>query len=111
MQADSVFGIINTKIPDWPIAYYWRGSCLYNAYDRQENIDKGISAPHYEKFVELAQKDDNTPKGMLRVATGYLAFYYQATVKDLDTAKKYWTKLLEVDPNNQAAKDALGVQN
>jgi tetratricopeptide (TPR) repeat protein len=108
MQADSVFQIITTKIPDWPIAYYWRGSCLYNAYDRQENIDKGISAPHYTKFVELSEKDANTPKGMLRIALGYLAFYQQSTVKDLEAAKKYWEKLLVVDPNNQAAKEALG---
>ncbi|TDB60840.1 tetratricopeptide repeat protein [Arundinibacter roseus] len=110
LKADSAFTKVSVLQPEWPYGYYWRASALYNAYDRQENIDKGISAPHYEKFIELAEKDDASKyKSYLRLAYSYLAFYYQTTMKDEAKAKELWGKLLQIDPNNQAAKQALGV--
>jgi tetratricopeptide (TPR) repeat protein len=111
LTADSIFATVTAKTPDWPIGYYWRGSSLYNAYDRQENIDKGISAPYYSKLAELAEKDADPSKykGFLRIAYGYLAFYTQTTLNDKDKAKEYWEKLLAIDPNNVGAKEALGL--
>jgi tetratricopeptide (TPR) repeat protein len=111
LTADSIFAIVTAKTPEWPIGYYWRGSALYNAYDRQENIDKGISAPYYSKLAELAEKDADPSKykGFLKIAYGYLAFYTQTTLNDKDKAKVYWEKLLAIDPNNVGAKEALGL--
>jgi tetratricopeptide (TPR) repeat protein len=110
LKADSAFAKAANKQPDWPYSYYWRASALYNAYDRQENIDKGISAPHYEKFVELAEKDQGgNYKSYFKLAYSYLAYYYQTAVKDESKAKTYWEKLLTVDPNNPTAKQALGM--
>ena len=112
MKADSIFGVVTTKSPEWPYAYYWRGVSLYNAYDRQENVDKGISAPHYAKFAELAEKDDTDQakyKGFYKVVYPYLAFYSQTTLKDDAKSKEYWNKLLVVDPDNANAKEALGL--
>jgi len=110
LQADSTFAKGIQKLPDWPYNYYWRGSSLYNAYDRQENIDKGISAPYYEKFAELAEKDPSgNYKAYLKQVYSYLAFYYQSSVKDEAKAKSYWEKLLAIDPDNATAKQALGM--
>lgn len=109
LQADSAFAKVTKLVPTWPFGFYWRGSALYNAYDRQENIDKGISAPYFEKFAELGEKEGNVAKSYFKIAYSYLAFYYQASVKDEEKAKSYWTKLLAVDPENQAAKEALGL--
>jgi tetratricopeptide (TPR) repeat protein len=110
LRADSTFAKGTVKLPDWPYNYYWRGSSLYNAYDRQENIDKGISAPYYEKFAELAEKDPSgNYKAYLKQVYSYLAYYYQTSVKDETKAKSYWEKLLVVDPENKTAKDALGM--
>jgi len=111
MKADSIFAIVTQKLPDWPFGYYWRASTLYNAYDRQENIDKGISAPHYQKLAELAEKDPDPSKykSYLKFAYSYLAFYNQTSVKDEAKAKEYWEKLLAIDPDNAAAKEALGL--
>ncbi|CAG5012358.1 Lipopolysaccharide assembly protein B [Dyadobacter sp. CECT 9275] len=110
-SADSSFAIVTAKTPEWPIGYYWRASSLYNAYDRQENIDKGISAPYYEKLAELAEKDADPSKykGYLKLAYGYLAFYYQTTKNDPAKAKEFWEKLLKIDPENASAKEALGL--
>lgn len=111
LRADSLFATVTQKLPEWPYGYYWRASTLYNAYDRQENVDKGISAPYYQKLTELAEKDPDPSKykTYLKLAYGYLAFYNQSTVKDAAKAKEYWEKLLKVDPDNAAAKEALGL--
>ena len=110
LKADTAFAQAGTKQPDWPYTYYWRASSLYNAYDRQENIDKGISAPYYEKFAEMAEKDGASNfKSYLKLAYSYLAYYYKTAVKDEAKEKAYWEKLLQVDPDNQTAKQALGM--
>lgn len=109
MQADSAFAIVTQKLPDWPFGYYWRGSALYNAYGPQANLEQGISVPHYQKFIELAEQKGDVPKGFMKQAYQYLAFYHQNTSQDQEKAKTAWNKLLEVDPNNQAAKEALGL--
>lgn len=111
LTADSTFAIVTQKLPDWPYGYYWRASALYNAYDKQENIDKGISAPYYAKLAELAEKDPDPSKykSYLKLAYSYLAFYAQTTLKDEAKSKEYWTKLLAIDPANAAAKEALGM--
>lgn len=110
LKAEEAYAKAGAKQPDWPYTYYWRGSSLYNAYDRQENIDKGISAPHYEKFAQLAEKDgSDTFKPYLKLSYSYLAYYYQTSIKDEAKAKAYWEKLLQVDPDNQTAKQALGI--
>jgi tetratricopeptide (TPR) repeat protein len=111
LRADSIFATVTRKLPDWPYGYYWRASTLYNAYDRQENVDKGISQPYYLKLTELAEKDPDPSKykSYLKLAYGYLAFHAQSTLKDEAKAKEYWEKLLKVDPDNPAAKEALGL--
>ncbi|WP_229215861.1 tetratricopeptide repeat protein [Dyadobacter frigoris] len=111
LSADSTFATVTQKLPDWPYGYYWRASALYNAYDKQENIDKGISAPYYLKLAELAEKDPDPSKykSYLKLAYNYLAFYSQTTLKDEAKSKEYWTKLLAIDPNSAAAKEALGM--
>lgn len=111
LKADSIFAIVTQKLPDWPYGYYWRASTLYNAYDRQENVDKGISAPYYQKLTELAEKDPDPSKykSYLKLAYSYLAFHAQTTLNDQAKAKEYWEKLLKVDPDNASAKEALGL--
>ena len=111
LKADSIFATVTQKLPEWPYGYYWRASTLYNAYDRQENVDKGISAPYYQKLTELAEKDPDPSKfkSYLRLAYSYLAFYSQTTLNDQAKAKEYWEKLLKVDPDNASAKEALGL--
>ncbi|WP_229367959.1 tetratricopeptide repeat protein [Telluribacter humicola] len=109
LKADSVFVTVTQKLPDWPFGYYWRGSSLYNAYGPEANLAQGISVPHYQKFVEVAEQKGDVPKSFLKTAYQYLAFYHQNTTQDQEKAKAAWNKLLEVDPNNQAAKEALGL--
>jgi len=76
-----------------------------------ENVEKGISAPHYQKLIELAEKDPDPSKykNYLKIAYNYLALYSQNTLSDNAKAKEYWEKLLKIDPDNATAKEALGI--
>lgn len=71
----------------------------------------GAAKPHYEKLVELilaeaanGGKPDNT---RLVEAYRYLGYYYLLQ-DDKATADGYWNKILEIDPENETAKQALG---
>ena len=108
LKADSLFAFTSKKLPDWPYSYLQRANVLYNAYGAQPNIDKAISLPYYEKFVELAEKEGGMEK-YLRQPYSYIALYYQTVGQDEAKAKTYWEKLLTVDPDNATAKQALGI--
>lgn len=109
LRADSLFAFTSQKIPDWPYSYLQRANVLYNAYGAQPNLDEAISLPHYEKFIEVADKDGSVNKTYFRQPYSYLALYYQTVGQDEAKAKTYWEKLLTVDPDNATAKQALGM--
>lgn len=109
LKADSLFAFTSKKIPDWPYSYLQRANVLYNAYGSQENLAKGTSLAHYEKFVELAEKDGSISKNYFRQPYSYIALYYYTIAQDEVKAKMYWEKLLTVDPDNAMAKQALGL--
>lgn len=112
IAADSSFATVTVKTPEWPIGFYWRASSLYNAYDRQENVEKGISAPYFDKLIELVGKDADPSKynNYMKLALNYMGLYATSTLKDPAKAKTYWEKLIAIDPNSAAAKEGLGIQ-
>ncbi|MES2797522.1 MAG: tetratricopeptide repeat protein, partial [Bacteroidota bacterium] len=65
---------------------------------------KALAVPHYEKFVELADKDKN--KNELKEAYIYLAFnsLIYAPIKDEIKGNDYVNKVLEIDPENPTIK-------
>ena len=70
----------------------------------------GAAKPHYEKLIEIIK--GHTEKGnrddeRLIEAYRYLGYYYMLK-NDNATAKGYWEKVLELDPENTVAKQALG---
>ena len=74
-------------------------------------LKEGTAKPFYEKLVELItskseKESSDTPR--LKQAYWYLASYYMMKNDDA-TAKTYWQKLLEIDPENENAKKALSI--
>jgi len=72
---------------------------------------KGLALPYYQKLAEIigpkAEKD-NTDRARLIESYRYLIAYYFIQKDDKATAQQYAQKLLELDPENEIAKQVLG---
>jgi tetratricopeptide (TPR) repeat protein len=105
--ADSAFAHATVKYPD---AWFWRG----RANNRMEvNPDQpaGLAKPFHETFIRLVGFDPvkvEANKKNLIEAYSYLGLYYgKAAEKNYDCSKAAWQKVLELDPTNKNATDAM----
>jgi tetratricopeptide (TPR) repeat protein len=103
-QADSAFARIVELVPTSTTGYIWRARANYGG---DSAPDKASAKPYYEKVIELAEGDVEKNKKELTDSYAYLAYYYSVN-KDKAKSTEYWTKVLELDPENKLAKQALG---
>jgi len=114
-NADSVFKKFTEAKPDLPVGYLWRARANTNIDTTSE---LGYAKPYYEKFIELVSAIPEAEKTKynndLMEAYRYLGYFYYIKREDLnykdiwrDNYKNYWEKVLTIDPENKAAKDAL----
>ena len=73
---------------------------------------QGLAKPFYEALAkslsEKASRDDVDNTRLIE-AYRYLGYYYLLQGNKA-TADSYWKKVLELDPNNEVAKQALGMK-
>ena len=91
----------------------------YAAYQRallhyQMNTDmkKGEAKPYYEKYISLVEpKADKSASDMKKLATAYqyLAVHYIQN-DQVAKAKEYATKLLQVKPDDETAKQIMDIK-
>lgn len=109
-QADTVFGKYIEKYPEQSFGYYWRARA--NSL-KDSAMEKGIAIPHYEKLIEVLQKDSAsasaTNKKWLVEAYGYIAAYETNEEKDYDDAIGHLQKILEIDPANKDAQQYISI--
>ena len=99
-QADSVFGLYTEKYPDHIHGFYWRAKS--NALI-DTSMELGLAVPYYQKVIEIASAEPEKNKTLLIQAYGYAGSYEANVRKDYDTALVYFTKILELDPQNADA--------
>jgi tetratricopeptide (TPR) repeat protein len=101
--ADSVFKLYQQQYPDQTFGYYWAARSNVAIDSTMEN---GLAVPHYQKLIELAEKDttNRTNRKHLIEAYGYLAAFEANIDKDISDSIVYFEKLLELDPANDDAK-------
>jgi len=113
VEADSIFGEITKIKPDLPLGYLMRARVQSTVDSTQE---LGFAKPYYEKFIEVVSVSPDSTKYQkdLVEANSYLGYHYflmkdDPAYKDIwrENYKKYWEKVLELEPENQQAKDAL----
>ncbi len=100
--ADSLFAkVIELKPEVFPGAYYWRAKS--NA-KLDPQCTQGTAIATYETVLTMA----NPEKNKKEIIDGclYLGFYY-IQKKDYKKAKGYYTKILELDPNNPQANNFM----
>jgi tetratricopeptide (TPR) repeat protein len=109
-QADTVFGKYVDKYPEQSFGYYWRARA--NSL-KDSAMEKGIAISHYEKLIEVLQKDSATAsatsKKWLVEAYGYIAAYETNEEKDYDDAIGHLQKILEIDPANKDAQQYISI--
>ncbi len=71
---------------------------------------KGLAKPYYEKLAKIVEEKgvkDNSDKARLSEAYTYLGIYFYKIKNDSASAKPYFEKLLQLDPENETAKQVL----
>jgi tetratricopeptide (TPR) repeat protein len=104
MEADSAFTELSELQPNSTLGY------LYAAKSRAQYDSTGaagVAIPMYKKFVEIALEDPEKNKKELIDAYDYLGQFALHKSNDLVAATQYFQKILELDPNNQRAKDFM----
>lgn len=102
-SSNRYFTIFTEKYPDDILGYYMLGNA--SAVIDSTN-ELGLAIPHYQKTIELGEKDLEKPntKNRLLVAYRYFLGYYFNYKKDKDSALVYVNKALELDPNDESMK-------
>jgi len=102
-KADSVFGLYAAKYPEQSFGYYWqaRSQSLLD-----KDMEEGLALPAYQKLIEVLAKDTTAAnyKRWMVEAYGYLGAYEANKEKDYEEAIDYFSKMLEVDPQNEEAR-------
>lgn len=112
-KSSGAFDKVIENTPNFAVAYFYKGQINYFMNSPAEALASGSPVPFYEKFIELANAEiaaDAAKKAQyqrnLITAYKFLAGYNTAK-KDDAKAKEYFTKVLELDPNDKDVKQAM----
>lgn len=101
--ADKAFAKVQELSPELPQAPLWRGRAN-SALDPDSKL--GLAKPFYEKTLELLGTDKTKNTSLFIECYKYLG-YQRYLAKDAQGAKAIWSKIFEVDPGNEWAKNIL----
>jgi tetratricopeptide (TPR) repeat protein len=110
-NADSAFSYVNKYAPTFASAYLYRAR-TNRLIDEKQNGEtvKGLSAPYYEKFIEVVGAkpenltDAKNKKDLVEAYNNLGAYYIKS---DSNKAKGYFQKTLALDPANQYATEVM----
>jgi tetratricopeptide (TPR) repeat protein len=106
-EADSVFLKLIELQPNMTVGYLWEARTKSNLDPESVN---GLAKPYYEKLIEKASTTPEKSKNDLLEAYSYLGYYHLLKEEPL-VSKSYWKKVLELDPADAKAKEALKAFN
>lgn len=100
-QADTIFGMYESKYPDEIYGPLWRARSN-QAIDT--TMELGLAVPHYQRFIQVAKATDSVKyKSLIVSSLFYLASYSNDIKKDRDAAIDYLTQITYIDPSNDQA--------
>lgn len=101
--ADSLFTKVEFYSPNSYLGTFWRAR-VNSAIDAETTL--GLAKPYYEKSLEILIKDPVKYKKEISEVYAYLGFYYYIK-EDKIASIDCWKKLLEIDPVNLKAQEAI----
>jgi len=109
VKADTAFSYLIQRSPTTHAAWQFRGRINRQLDD--ENESQGLAVPFYTKYVEIVTvtKPELAAKNTLGLIEAYTYLGQVAAKKDKDyeKAKTYFVKILELDPTNAVAMEAM----
>ena len=102
-EADSLFFKVEEMAPTSYLGTFWRAR-VNSLIDK--DVTQGLAKPYYEKALEILIADTVKYKKEISEVYSYLGFYYYVK-DDVPTSVDYWKKLLEIDPENAKAQEAI----
>ncbi len=102
-KAESTFQKLIELQPNMTVGYLWAARTKSNLDPESEN---GLAKPYYETLMEKALLTPEKSKNDLMEAYSYLG-YYHFLKQEVAISKTYWNKVLELNPNDTRAKEAL----
>lgn len=110
-KAESTYAGLKEKFPDAEeYSIFW--VARINSYMDPETTE-GLAKPYYEQLaaiIEPRAEKSSSDKARLIECYRYLG-YFNLVKDDRDAADVYWNKILELDPENEIAKQALSISN
>jgi len=114
-KADTTLGIVISKSPQSYLGYFWRAR-VNSLLDPETSL--GLAKPYYEMADSLMATNTVKYKKEIMESCQYLGYYYylkaekdkedpKLAKEDFEISKKYWNRILELDPENAKAKEAL----
>lgn len=108
MKADATYATLGEKYPEQIDYANFMRARLAGAMDPEG--EKGLAKPFYQAIVDhlaTAENRDNSDNQRLIEAYRYLGSYYLLVNNDKANSISNFQKVLEIDPENEAAKKAL----
>ncbi|MGN0069074.1 MAG: tetratricopeptide repeat protein [Prevotella sp.] len=108
-KADAVYGQLAEKFPS--AADFATVQRAHLAFTLDPESTEGLAKPHYEKLIEIikshSEKGERDDERLVE-AYRYMGYYYLLH-DDKANADIYWQKVLEIEPDHEGAKQALGI--
>ncbi|HAQ18146.1 MAG TPA: hypothetical protein DCR40_02815 [Prolixibacteraceae bacterium] len=101
--ADSLFKQVEVFSPNSYLGTFWRAR-VNSSIDKETTL--GLAKPFYEKSLEILIKDMVKYKKEISEIYAYLGFYFYVKEEKAQSLD-YWKKLLELDPENLKAQEAI----
>ncbi len=103
VKADTVFGIVCVNSPSSYLGLFWKAR-VNSLLDPETEL--GLAKPYYEKVIEICETDTAKYKKELIESYQYMG-YYLYIKKDNTESKGCWQKVLQLDPTDKKALDAM----
>ncbi len=102
-KADSLFAIVTERAPEDYRGHLWRAR-TNSGLDPETT--EGLAKPYYEAVLNVLEKEENPNKPAILEAYKYIGFYnyqkeYAAGKNVYPETRKWWSKMLTIDPNNE----------
>lgn len=102
-EANEAFSKVMEYAPNNYLGSFW---CARTNSMLDPETTKGLAKPYYEKALSLLEKKQDSSPALVVECLSYLGYYYFIK-EDYPQSKFYWNRILEIDPTNEVAGQAL----